>query len=208
MYHKKLGAVIESGISSGCPFCKATKIKDMPKPGDLIRIITGYDAGMVARVVDNQYNIHLRNGQFLIRTDDDPPDHTSIINGEGMYRVLFEHMPPSPIPNWAPPICLRYAAELDTAVVRFWVKSLKQDGSFNPIHAFLELITHIWDNRLPIKPEELWAFLEAHGFPYELKKRLTQVYQEGMNLLIYATRKKPFKNRRVEPFSINCKKKS
>ena len=207
MYHKKLGAVIKSGISSGCPFCKATMLKDMPKPGDLIRILTGYDAGMAVRVVDNRHNIPLRNGEFLITTDNDPPGGTSIISGDGTERILFDYMPSSPTPDWAPPICLRYAGELDTAVIRFWVKSLLQDGSLNPIPAFLEVITHIWDNRLPLNPEELWALLEAHGFPYELKKRLTQLYQEGMDLLIYATGKKPFKNRRVEPFSINCKKK-
>lgn len=207
MYHKKLGYPIESGISSGCPFCKATMLRDVPKPGDLIRILTGYDAGMVVRVVDNQYNIPLRKGEFLITTDNDPTGWTRTISMDGPERILFEHMPPSPIPDWAPPICLEYAAELDTAVIRFWVKSLRQDGSLNPIPAFFEVITHIWDYRLPLQPEELWAFLEAHGFPSELKKRLTQLYQEGMDLLIYATRKKPFKNRRVEPFSINCKKK-
>jgi hypothetical protein len=207
MYHKKLGYPIESGISSGCPFCKASMLKDVPRPGDLIRILTGYDAGMVVRVVDNKYNIPLKNGQFLTATDNDPSGWTRKIDMDERERILFDYIPPSPTPDWAPPICLEYAAELDTAVTRFWGKSLRQDGSFNPIPAFFEVITLILDNRLPIKPEELWAFLEAHGFPYESKKRLTQVYQEGMDLLIYATRKKPFKNRRVEPFSINCKKK-
>lgn len=206
MYYKKLGSAIESGIYSGCPFCNAI-ILGIPKPGDLIRILTGYDAGMVARVVHNQHNIPLRNGEFLITTSNDPPGWTHTISGDGPYRILFDHMPPSTTPDWAPPICLKYAGELDAAVIRFWGKSLREDGSLRLIPSlFFEIITYIWYNRLPLKPEELWSVLEAHGFPYDWKERLTQLYQDGKDLLIYAIGRKPFKNRRVKPFSIKCKR--
>lgn len=205
MYHNKLGAPFESGISSGCPFCKATMLV-MPKPGDLIRILTGYDAGIVVRVVGNRYNIPLRKGQFEIRNDNDPPGWTRITSGEGRERILFEYMPPSPTPHWAPPIRLRYAGELDEAVIRFWGKGLRRDGTFEPIPVFYEVIRYIWYNRLPLNSEELWAVLRAHGIDDKWKNRLTQLYQEGMDLLIYATGRKPFKNRRVEPLSVKCKK--
>lgn len=206
MYHKKLGSLIESGISTGCPFCKATML-GIPKPGDNIRILTGYDAGHVVRVVDNKYNIPLGSGEFLVKYENDPLDRYITVSGEGKERILFEYIPPSPTPNWAPPICLRYAEELHGRLIRFWVRSLRQDGSFKPIiDAFFEVITYIWYNRLPLRPEELWAVLEAHGFPYKSKERLTQFYKEGMDLLIYATGRKPFNNRRVKPFSIRCKK--
>lgn len=206
MYHQKLGLPIESGISTGCPFCKATML-GMPKPGNIIRLLTGYHAGDVVMVVDNKYNIPLSSGQFLVKYENDPLDRYITINGDGMERILFEYIPPSPIPNWAPPICLRYAEELDNQLIRFWVRSLRPDGCYEPrIDAFYEVITYIWYNRLPLRPEELWAVLDAHGFPYKFKKRLTQLYQEGMDLLIYATGRQPFKNRRVEPLSVRCKK--
>lgn len=111
-------------------------------------------------------------------------------------------MPPPPTPNWAPPLCLEDAAELDSVVVYFCEKSVRNGKRHLDWSAFFEIIRRIWTRRLPIESHELWTVLHAHGVPQRWEKRLTDFFTKGRDLLVYAVGKKPIKKKRVTPLSV------
>jgi hypothetical protein len=189
---------VAAGIISGCPFCLA-RTTSLPGVGDRIRVLTDFRAGLVGIVVETPPNLPLRRGEFLVQFDHDPPNTQQIVSLE---RDLIVYSLEVPVPIWAPPISLCEAAELDKVLIKFCKKSLSQNHWKPYLPAFYEIIRHIWYNRLPIEGTEMWALLEAHGVAERWKRRLTQLYEDGRGLLVYAIGRRPIKKKRVLPFSL------
>jgi hypothetical protein len=122
-------------------------------------------------------------------------------------RVLLEHeliqvLPPPPTPDWAPPLCLTDAAELDSVVLYFCNRCYRNGKWKMECQAFYEVIRRVWTLRLPIEPHELWMVLRVHGIPERWKKQLLEIFTKGRDLLVHSVGKKPIKKKRVAPFSI------
>ncbi len=187
---------IAFGANAGCPFCRATlDIRTTPKAGTRFRFLTGYDAGECGTVLD--YPSPISDDRFLAKMDYE----TGNIQRRVTSRDLIEILPLSPIPNWAPPLELRSAAELDDVVAKFC------DSGNRPNHwvidwiALFEIIRFVWQKRLPLEPIELWAVIDAHGAPNQFQLAITDFYQKGRDLLIYSNGKRPVKKKRVHPFA-------
>jgi hypothetical protein len=188
---------IIQGRESGCPFCGA-RFRIIPEIGTRFRIISGYNAGETGTVVEWPKNFPPLPNEFLEQMDSEPTDIQS--------RVLLEHelvqiLPPAPTPDWAPPLCLRDAAELDSVVLYFCNTCYHNAKWKLDWQSFYEVTRKIWTLRLPLEPSELWLVLYAHGIPERWQKRLSVFYLKGKELLVYSVGKRPIKKKKVSPFS-------
>lgn len=186
------------GILSGCPFCAAMSF-GIPQIGTRFRIISGYSAGVLGTVVEWPKNFTPLPNEFLSQMDNAQPHEQC--------RVLLEHeliqvLPQPPIPDWAPPLCLTDAAELDSVVLRFCDRCYRNGKWHLEWQAFYDVIKRVWILRLPIEPHELWAVLRAHGCPGRWEKKLVKIFTQGRDLLVHSCGRKPIKNKRVVPFSV------
>jgi hypothetical protein len=196
MHNKgKVKSAQVEGSLSGCPFCIASGIA-IPEVGTGFRIINGYNAGATGVVVERAKNLPPLPNEFLAQMDNDPPH----IQHSVFEHKLIQLLPPTP--DWAPPLCLEDAAELDSVLVYFCGKSVRNGKWHLDWSAFFEIIRRIWTRRLPIESHELWAVLHAHGVPQRWEKRLTDFFAKGRDLLVYAVGKKPIKKKRVAPLSV------
>jgi hypothetical protein len=129
--------------------------------------------------------------------DGDPPNvQMRILPSE-----IVEPSPFSVPPEWAPPISLQVAWELDSVVVRFCEESLRGDQWFINWSFYNEVVRFIWHRRLPIEANELWPMLRAHGAPDRFKTELLYFFVKGRDLLVHTCGRKPVKKKRVKPFS-------
>lgn len=187
-----------SGRDSGCPFC-LTRNQDLPKVGEIIRFLSGFSAGQIGIVVESPSSIPLRPGGFLVEMEGDLPGHQRIVHAD---LDLFENLPGTPVPAWAPPILLGEAEELDRIVIRLCDESTWDHNRSPNMQLFYALICRVWWKRLPIEPEEMWQLLEAHGAPSKWRNQLVRLYHEERELLIYNGGRKPIKKKRVSPLSV------
>jgi hypothetical protein len=185
----------DHGCLSGCPFCIASAL-GIPKTGTRFRIISGFKVGEQGTVVKWPKDSTPIPNQFLAQLETE----------SGQFRIILEEdliqlLPALPPPSWAPPLGLQDAADLDSVVVNFCNKSF-QDGEWVlDWLVFYEIVRTIWTKRLPIQSRELWAVLDAHGVPEKWRRKLSDFFTRGRDLLIYSAGKRPFKNKRVEPLS-------
>lgn len=186
---------LSAGRKSGCPFCLARN-GDLPKVGEKIRLLSDYRAGRTMKVVEAPSELPLRPGEILVEVDDDEPGFQQVVHTEW---ELIETLPGPPTPAWAPSISLREAEELDRIVLKCCDQSTGDSRQTSNLQPFYDLIRHVWQRRLPIEPKEIWAVLEAHGVPSNLRNRLIKLYKEGRELLVYAAGRKPIKKKRVPP---------
>jgi len=194
---KVLKPGIAAGINSGCPFCLA-RTTGLPKVKDRIQILTDYRAGLKGTVVETPPSISLRKGEFLVQFDHDRPEIQQKVSLE-RDLILIGFTSEEPIPIWAPPITLREATELDNAVIQFCQRGFSGNRWKPHLLSFYEIIKRVWSKRLPVEAKEVWAILEAHGVPQLYKKRLTELFHDGRNLLEYAIGRKPIKKKGVPP---------
>jgi hypothetical protein len=185
----------DHGCLSGCPFCIAASL-GIPKTGTRFRIISGFKVGEKGTVVEWPKDSTPIPNQFPVQFDNEPGEFRIILENE-----LTQLLPAPPPPSWAPPLCLQDAADLDSVVVNFCNKSFQNGEWVLDWLAFYEIVRKIWMQRLPIESPELWAVLKAHGVPDRWKRKLSDFFTKGRDLLLYTVGKRPFKNKRVEPLS-------
>lgn len=139
---------------------------------------------------------HPNTNQFPAQFDDEPGEFRLILGHD-----LIQLLPAPPPPSWAPPLCLQDAAELDSVVVDFCDKSYHDGEWVLDWLAFYEIVRTIWTKRLPIQSRELWAVLHAHGVPEKWRRKLSEFFTKGRDLLLYSVGKSPIKKKRIEPLS-------
>lgn len=190
---KPISPGISAGIKAGCPFCLARKT-GVPKVGETIRILSDIRAGEIGKVVPAPpiFEPH----KITIYVEGDPPDNTWTVD---TMAYLIERFPGPPVPDWAPPISLKEAEELDGRVVQFCEKSISSRGWRPNLPYFYAVINYIWYNRLPLEALEVWKVLQAHGVAKNWQVRLTSLFKEGRDLLVIAEGRKPVKKKRVQP---------
>ena len=192
---------LKAGAKSRCPFC-IIKTEEPPKVGDHVRIVNNHRSGETGIVMEPPAN--LPPDHIVLGSECGPSDEQlsmqSIVNLE---RDLVQRLPERPPPDWALPISLKYAAELDELIVYFCDKSFDSVDWVIDWRSFYDIMIYCWNNRLRLEPEELWGVLQAHGVPTRLSDEIQDFYQKASDLLIRATRRKPFKNRRVKPLSLH-----
>lgn len=188
---------LECGASNGRPFCRS-KRTDLPEVGTRFRFLADYKAGRRGTVVQSPAPPPLDQNECLAQMDDDPQHwQTRVLPWD-----VIEYLPAPAPPNWAPPVELAVAAELDSKIVKF-CEAGNREGEWSvdwPVFYFV--IRFVWSKRLPLQPDEMWALMEAHGVPIEFKDELSEFFDKGRDLLVQAVGKKPVKKRRVEPLAV------
>jgi hypothetical protein len=186
------------GFLSGCPFCTSLRI-GIPETGKRFRVISGVQRGSIGTVVEWPPNIPKIENAFMAQLDCDSPDcQTSILIKWQMIQLY----PFAPTPEWAPPLSMEDASELDKAITDFCEKSFANGIWEIDWEFFNEVIRSVWKNRLPLEPNELWPVLEAHGVPQGSKKDIMEFYERGRNLLVQVVGRKPIKKKKVAPLSL------
>jgi len=193
---------ISAGMKAGCPFCLARKT-GVPKVGETIRILSDFRAGQIGKVVPPPPIFASEPYKITIQAEGDPPDVTWTVN---TMADLIERFPGPPVPDWAPPISLKEAEELDGRVVQFCEKSMSSKGWRPNLPYFYAIIRYIWYKRLPLEPAEVWRVLHAHGVARNWQVRLTSLFRGGRDLLVFAEGRKPVKKKRVQPLSAQIKR--
>ena len=178
---------LRAGVRSRCPFC-IIKTEEPPKVGEHVRIVAGPMLGKTGIVMEPPAS--LPPDYIILGSEHGPSDVQLRVN---LKRDLVQRLPENPPPDWALPISLRSAAELDGLIIHFCDKSFDSVDWVIDWRSFYDIIIYCWNNNLPIKPEELWAVLQAHGVPTRLSDEIQEFYQKASALLIRATRRKPFK---------------
>ena len=183
------------GALSDCPFCIAAS-QAISEIGTRFRIISGFKVGEKGTVVEWPKSSTPIPNQFPAQLDNEPDQFRIILENE-----LIQVLPAPPAPDWAPPLSLQDAADLDSVVVDFCNKSF-QDGNWDlDWSAFYEVIRTVWAKRLPIEPREVWSVLNAHGVPKKWRRKLSDFFTKGRDLLVYSAGKSPIKKKRIEPLS-------
>lgn len=186
------------GFLSGCPFCASQRI-GIPEIGSRFRIISGTHLGAVGTVVEWHKNIPYMPDEFMAHLDGEPPEWQNRVSIE---RQMIQLFPFAPAAEWAPPLCMSDAGEIDKATVRFCERSFEKGKWKTDWNSLNEVVGTSWYKRLPLEPNELWLVLKAHGVPERLKVEIVEFYEKGRNLLVYSCRRKPIKKKRVEPLLI------
>ncbi len=140
------------GASVGCPFCRSVRTR-LPAPGTRFRILSGFDAGRIGTVVQSPAPPPLSRDEFLAQMDGEPQN----IQHRILPMVIIESIPAPEPPEWAPPVELRVAAELDLVVVAFCESGNCERGWVVNWPAFYEIVFFTWSKRLPLDAEEMWA---------------------------------------------------
>jgi len=169
----------------------------MPQVGVRFRKLSGIDIGRVGTVLESPAPPPLPSLEFLARMDGDPPEVQMRI----LPRDIVEPFPFSEPPEWAAPISLADASDLDTIVVDFCNAGRSRNGWNIHCEVFYRVISSIWRMRIPITPNELWRVLHAHGVPDTFEIEIIDFFSKGRDLLVCTHGRKPIKKKRVEPFS-------
>lgn len=183
------------GALSGCPFCRTVASPTFPPVGTRIRTLSGIDIGRSGTVTQSPLREPLPRNEIIALMDGDPETAEIRI---GLKE--FERLPASDPPNWAPPISLRDASDLETLVIYLCEKGNSPAGWTIHWTAYYEVISAIWRRRIPITGDELWSVLHAHGIHDRFAPDLKEFFTRGRDLLIAANGRKPGKKKRTKPF--------
>ena len=180
------------GFLAGCPVCAARQRGALPK-GAHFRILSGYNFGRTGVVVREAERHQIRAYEFLAQMDDEPDTWQRRI----LYETeLVEPLPASPKPDWAPGLCLVDFAAFHDDLVHFCTTSSSGRKWRTDLSALTLLTVRIWQERIPIPPEELWAVLSAHGVPTYAKRDVQRMYPFGLDCLVVACGRPPIKKKR------------
>jgi len=185
------------GSSSGCPFCKNARFT-LPQVGIRFRVLSGFQTGRAGVVVESPAPPPLPPTEFIAQMDGDLPD----VQRRILPSEIIEPFPFAVPPEWAPPLSLQAASELDSVIVTFCEAGAEGDQWIMKWPFYYEVIRFIWHRRLPIEANELWRVLCAHGAPDRFETELSDFFVKGRELLIHAFGKKPVKKKRVKPLSV------
>lgn len=186
------------GFLSGCPFCTSQRI-GIPEISSRFRIILGTHLGAIGTVVEWSKNIPSMPDEFLAHLDHEPPEWQTRVC---IKRQMIQLFPFAPVPEWAPPLCMSDAGEIDQATVRFCEMSFQKGKWKTDWNSLNEVIAVSWYKRLPLEPNELWLILKAHGAPETSEPEIVEFYERGRNLLVYSCGRKPIKKKRVKPLLV------
>ena len=186
------------GASYGCPFCRSARTS-LPEVGTRFRLLSGFQAGRRGTVVQSPAPPPLDRDEFLAQMDGEPRHWQRRI----LPMDIIEPIPAPEPPEWAPPVELSVAAELDLVVVKFCEAGNRESGWIIDWTAFYEIVRFTWLKRLPLQAEEIWVVLRAHGVPDEFREELSEFFRKGRDLLVYAVGKKPIKKTRVKPLAVS-----
>lgn len=186
------------GASDGCPFCRSARTS-LPEVGTRFRLLSGFDAGRTGTVVQSPAPPPLTREEFLAQMVGEPQHMQRRI----LPRDIIEPIPAPEPPEWAPPVELGVAAELDLVVVKFCEAGNCESGWIVDWPAFYDVVRFTWSKRLPLQAEEMWAVLRAHGVPDKFREELSEFFQRGRDLLVYAVGKKPIMKRRAKPLAVS-----
>jgi hypothetical protein len=183
------------GFLSGCPFCTSLSIGIL-EVGTRFRIISGVHLGAVGTVVEWHKNMPYMPNEFLAHLDHEPTEWQSRVCIE---RQMIQVVPFAPAPDWAPPLCMSDAGEIDQVTIRFCESSSSKGKWKTDWDSFNEIVRKCWERRLPLEPNELWLVLKAHGVPQGSKAAIIKFYERGRRLLVHSFGRKPVKKKRVVP---------
>ena len=184
------------GAANGCPFCRAVR-SSLPEIGTRFRFLSGFRAGKRGTIVQSPAPYPWPQNECVAQLDGEPASWQSRVLPED----ILEFLPAPAPPAWLPPIELRAASDFDAVVVKFCDSGATSAGWHIHWTAYFEVVRFVWWKRLPIKAEEVWAVLQAHGVPVDCQGELSNFFSQGRDLLVYSAGRKPIKKRRVRPLS-------
>jgi len=182
------------GFLANCPVCASRQRGALPK-GTPFRIISGYHFGRTGVVVQEAPRHQVRPYEFLAQMDDEPSTWQCRI----LYEIeLVEPLPAAPKPNWAPGLSLADFAAIHNELIKFCEASSSGRRWRTDLHRLSFITARIWEERIPIPAEELWAILAAHGVPSSAKRDVERMYPFGLDCLVLAHGRKPIKKKRTK----------
>ena len=177
------------GFLSGCPVCAARRRGPLPK-GTRFQIISGHHSGKTGIVTEEAERHKIRPYKFLAQMDGEPETQQQRI----LYEIEFvEPLPLSPRPDWCSGLHLRDLAAFHNEVLRLCDASASGGPWQTDFRSLAVLTIKIWQQRISISPDELWAVLSAHGVPNSVERDMEQMYDFGIRCLILACGRKPIK---------------
>ena len=193
------GRTIAAGVKAHCPFCLArTRSGILPKKGERVLIISGYATGTSGIVTKPRIPLPGEE-RFLIRPDGAPQGIEKIVRiGHELFLPPIEFK----VPEWFPPFSRKEIADLEEVVVAFCDACCAKDEWNWDRRVYLSLVYLIWRMRVSISADELWHMLSAHGAPAAEYSRATEMFQDGLFLLVYANGRKPIKKKRLKTGSM------
>lgn len=192
---KALEVTANVGISNGCPFCIGRQITHVSL-GERIVILKGYNAGRVGTCI-NETGYH--SGEFLIRFDDQEENYdTRITYNSDEFSII----PAPKLPSWLLPLSIDDNNCIETEIVNFLVDYIAIKSRNWRTALILPIAHRLWWRRLPVRPNEVWLLLEAHGAPTKIKNRFLVELEVALEALRYSNGRSPIKKKRMRPFEV------
>jgi hypothetical protein len=191
------------GRGSGCPFCTAIG-RERPQVGDKIRVLCEVRSprglvGITGTVIETPEGAIRKLGEIFVEFDDERLGPGPL----NFDHMLVETLPGGSLPPWVPPIPLKEAGQLDLIARLLCTEHHPGSHPTPDLSLLYEFIGYIWQQRLPLTGDEVWAVLEAHGAPLQWRCEVLSRYHYGLEALVRLVGRKPYKNRRVPPLSLS-----
>ena len=182
-----------AGARAGCQYCLARTAPPV-EPGEPVRLLSGVRAGTTGTVQRRDPESGWLPNYVPVVINEAEAGGVISVNRE---KDLLERVPGAPPASWALPVKMRYGERIDQLVV-----TLAEATNWDHLHEldwerFYQLVYYVWNEQLPVQPEELQAVLQAHGIPDRRCGELADLYDHGRKLLIFAKHKPPAKSRRL-----------
>lgn len=184
---------LQEGVSNGCPFCLSIHAP-LPSTGEEFTFLSGIHCGVRARMMEVQ-SVEL--GRFTYAIDGEPAGHSHLGNRsleDALALTLFS------VPPWAPPLAVEDAHRVHWSFLTEFVQAAIERRPPNYDDALIGLVGCLWSWRMPLKFDDVWPMLQAHGWP-------NAKYLEGKAKLDFALEalecsvgKRAIQRRRLRPF--------
>lgn len=192
--HPNSRQAIANGATSGCPFCFARQLQ-VYQAGEHVTILNGNRAGMSGLIVDVKHT----GGpdQFGIRGDSQRRSGYRLFS---KFNTLISTEPIIRPAAWMLPLSIQDHAVVDEVIVRSCedLASARRKWRPNTLHPCIEIV---WRLRLPIRGAEMLAAYIAHGASPRWSSRFIELFDSGLDLLVFSHGRAPIARRRIPSLS-------
>ena len=185
---------VDNGEDHNCPYCMGRKTA-RPAVGDQLFFLRDMFAGGIATCTADE---GFRQSEFLVRFHGMATDQQMTISFE---RDEFVKTPLKPLPNWICPLSIEDMGALESACI-YQIMDTLQDGiEFRP-RTLWSIISVVWQRRLPITADEIWAVALAHGANPTWGEQFRTLLDFGIQTQIALNGRKAIARKRCAPFSV------
>ena len=180
-----------------CPYCLTFRESSYPPAAELI-FLQGSDAGYRGIVVASP-RVECREHEFLVKMEYEKREgHFRIASTERDRCLRQSHFE---IPRWMPELSMDDNAALHESLLRNIRCLFLAENRAELTEGLHGVIGCLWWRRFPLRGEDLWPMLFAHGVQMHLKEEAEELIDFGLNLLRRVQGRAPIKKKRMRPMS-------